>query len=83
MATTPAPPPVEEHPTWHVLSGESVLEQMHVEPAQGLTSAEAEARLAQYGPNRSFVHDRPPRRQPSARTITLVERSFYLSSPCG
>ncbi|WP_027006253.1 cation-translocating P-type ATPase [Conexibacter woesei] len=52
MATIPAPAPPEAHPTWHMLSGEGVAEELHVEPAQGLTSAEAEARLAQYGPNR-------------------------------
>jgi Ca2+-transporting ATPase len=52
MATSPAPAPVEEQPTWHVLSGEGVTQELHVAPQQGLTSAEAEKRLAHYGPNR-------------------------------
>src|SRR3954468_5218752 len=53
MATTEtAPPAVTETPTWHVLSGAGVVEELHVEPAQGLTSAEAAQRLAQYGPNK-------------------------------
>jgi P-type Ca2+ transporter type 2C len=52
MATIPAPAPVEEHPTWHVLSGEDVAQELHVEPLHGLDSAEAEKRLARYGPNR-------------------------------
>jgi Ca2+-transporting ATPase len=61
MATIPAPAPPEAHPTWHVLSGEGVAEELHVEPAQGLTSAEAEQRLAQYGPNRFAEAQSEPR----------------------
>src|SRR4051794_7798335 len=52
MATTEAPPsPATEVPTWHVLSPESALQELHVEPARGLTSGEAAERLARYGPN--------------------------------
>ena len=37
---------------WHVLSKEDVAGEFDVQPTTGLTAAEAEARLAQYGPNR-------------------------------
>jgi Ca2+-transporting ATPase len=54
MATTEVTPPATttETPTWHVLTRESALQELHVEPERGLTSEEAAARLAQYGPNR-------------------------------
>ncbi|HWI72104.1 MAG TPA: cation-transporting P-type ATPase, partial [Baekduia sp.] len=58
MATIPAPAPVEETPTWHVLSGEGVAKELHVEPERGLTSAEADERLQRYGPNR-FAEAKP------------------------
>ena len=51
MATTAPPPTADEVPTWHVLSREGVVHELHVEPEQGLTSAEAAERLARYGPN--------------------------------
>ena len=54
MATT-APPPsttTEEHPVWHALSREGTVQELHVEPERGLTSAEAAERLSRYGPNR-------------------------------
>ena len=46
MATT-APPrgtTPEDHPVWHVLTREGTVQELHVEPERGLTSAEA-ARL--------------------------------------
>ncbi len=54
MAATEVAPPATatEAPTWHVLTRESALEKLRVEPAQGLTSEEAAQRLAQHGPNR-------------------------------
>jgi P-type Ca2+ transporter type 2C len=58
MATTEAPPtsttaPSEPPaPTWHVLSPESTMQELHVEPERGLTSQEAAERLARHGPNR-------------------------------
>src|SRR5690242_15907313 len=63
MATTqPAPPAVaEETPTWHVLSGEGVAQELHVEPRDGLTSAEAAERLERYGPNRFTEAKTEPR----------------------
>src|SRR5919112_886771 len=58
MATTEAPPTSATAsseppaPTWHVLSPESALQELHVEPQGGLTSQEAAERLQRYGPNR-------------------------------
>jgi magnesium-transporting ATPase (P-type) len=54
----PATAPVEETPTWHVLSREGVAEQLHVEPERGLTAAEADERLRRYGPNK-FAEAKP------------------------
>src|SRR6201991_891793 len=51
MATT-ADAPATEVPTWHVLTRETTVHELHVEPDQGLTAEEAAQRLAQYGPNR-------------------------------
>src|SRR3954471_3717350 len=62
MATTEAPPsPATEVPTWHVLSPESALQELHVEPARGLTGDDAAERLARYGPNRVAEAKAEPR----------------------
>jgi P-type Ca2+ transporter type 2C len=37
---------------WHILSSEDVVQEFQVERARGLTSVEAQQRLAKYGPNR-------------------------------
>src|SRR5918994_846056 len=50
LATTPAA--ATETPTWHMLTAEDALQSLEVEPAQGLTSAEAAERLRLHGPNR-------------------------------
>ena len=52
MAATEVAPPATETPTWHVLTRESAVHELHVEPERGLTSDDAAARLAKYGPNR-------------------------------
>ena len=54
MATTHDAPTTAaaEAPTWHVLSREHTLRELHVEPERGLTGDEAAERLARYGPNR-------------------------------
>jgi P-type Ca2+ transporter type 2C len=62
MTTTQAPPTTAtEAPTWHVLTRESAVQQLGVDPGRGLTSDEAAERLARYGPNAS-----PRRRQSRA-----------------
>jgi P-type Ca2+ transporter type 2C len=63
MATT-APPvaaATAETPTWHVLSREGTVQELHVEPERGLTSDEAATRLAQYGPNKFAEAKAEPR----------------------
>jgi P-type Ca2+ transporter type 2C len=53
MATTETPPTATtDVPTWHVLSSESAVRELRVEPARGLSSEEAAERLERYGPNR-------------------------------
>jgi len=44
---------------WHAEIPAAVTTALEVDPAQGLTGAEAQARLAQYGPNR--LVEKPPR----------------------
>jgi Ca2+-transporting ATPase len=46
---------------WHVLSGERVAGELQVDPARGLTGAEAEERLTKYGPNRFVEAEIEPR----------------------
>ena len=51
-AETPtAQAPAAERP-WHELPGDAVAAALEVDPARGLTAAEAAARLDRYGPNR-------------------------------
>ena len=53
MATTDAPPtPGTEAPVWHMLSRQSAVQALRVEPKRGLTTEEAAERLQRYGPNR-------------------------------
>src|SRR3954453_15915398 len=63
MAATAPPPTTTEAPTWHVLSRESTVEQLHVEPERGLTGEEAAERLGRYGPNRFAEAKAEPRWQ--------------------
>src|SRR5436305_8301815 len=61
MATTAPPPTTTEAPTWHVLSAEDALDELHVEADEGLTSQEAAERLTRYGPNRFAEAKTEPR----------------------
>jgi Ca2+-transporting ATPase len=63
MAQVIAPPaPAEEaESTYYELPGAQVAESLEVDPAKGLTSAEAEARLAEYGPNKFAEAKAEPR----------------------
>ncbi|HSL66217.1 MAG TPA: HAD-IC family P-type ATPase, partial [Gaiellaceae bacterium] len=49
--TPTAQAPAAERP-WHELPGDAVAAALEVDPARGLTAAEAAARLDRYGPNR-------------------------------
>jgi Ca2+-transporting ATPase len=46
-------------PPWHSRAAEQVASELHCDPAQGLTDAEAAVRLAERGPNR--LDEKPPR----------------------
>jgi Ca2+-transporting ATPase len=62
MATTAAvSATAAETPTWHVLSREGAVQELHVQPERGLTSEEAATRLAQYGPNKFAEAKAEPR----------------------
>jgi len=43
--------PTAEQPKWYALTTEAVAQQLKVDPARGLSAAEAQQRLQQYGPN--------------------------------
>ncbi len=43
--------PATEQPKWYALTTEAVAQQLKVDPAKGLSAAEAQQRLQQYGPN--------------------------------
>lgn len=51
MAQAAKEKPEMEAPTWHDKPAQSVLTELGTGPEAGLTTAEAEARLAKYGPN--------------------------------
>src|SRR3954454_14595985 len=61
MATTAPPEPATQAPTWHVLSREGAVQELHVEPELGLTTEEAAQRLARYGPNKFAEAKSEPR----------------------
>src|SRR6059058_1212423 len=64
MAQLTAVPDAEPQPKdtpWYELPGDKVAASMGVDPAQGLTSAEAAARLERYGPNKFAEGKTEPR----------------------
>ena len=60
--------------TWHSLSTEETLERLDTPLAQGLTTAEAQRRLAQYGPNQ--LEEKP--RRTYLQMIIEQLRSFVI-----
>ena len=60
MTTQPATP---DTTTWHSLSTEETLQKQGVDPAAGLSSAEAESRRATYGANKFAEAAKEPRWQ--------------------
>src|SRR5512145_1421018 len=60
MTTQPA---ASDTTAWHSLSIEQALQRQGVDPAAGLSSAEAETRRAQYGPNKFAEAAKEPRWQ--------------------
>src|SRR3954469_9406060 len=55
--TAPPPPQTAESP-WYRLTGDEATATLDVDPQSGLTSAEAQARLEKYGPNK-FAEAKP------------------------
>ena len=47
----PEPTPTGEQPKWYAMTPEAVAGQLKVDPAKGLSAAEAQQRLQQYGAN--------------------------------
>ena len=43
--------PTQEQPKWYAMTPEAVAGQLKVDPAKGLSAAEAQQRLQQYGAN--------------------------------
>src|SRR5262249_8601987 len=52
VTAAPATQPQPDHTPWYELPGDKVAASMEVDPAQGLTTAEAAERLNKYGPNK-------------------------------
>src|SRR5262249_30701585 len=62
MATTEEAPATEQTPVaWYALPPDEVTSRIGVDPAKGLTGAEAASRLASYGPNKFTVAKVEPR----------------------
>ncbi len=55
--------PAQPDTTWHSLTPDEVLQRQGVDPAAGLSTAEAESRRATYGPNRFAEAAKEPRWQ--------------------
>ncbi len=50
----------DSQPKWYSLTAEAVAQQLGVDPAKGLTAAEAQKRLQQYGPNKLAAKAKEP-----------------------
>jgi Ca2+-transporting ATPase len=50
----------DSQPKWYSLTTEAVAQQLKVEPAKGLSAAEAQQRLQQYGPNQLAAKKKEP-----------------------
>ena len=48
---SPGPAPAAADAAWYALAPEEAARRLGVDPAQGLSAAEAQRRLQQYGPN--------------------------------
>ncbi len=58
--TSPVTSPSSQGPAWHTLSIEEALQKQGVDAATGLSQAEAESRLKQFGPNAFTVAQKEP-----------------------
>ena len=60
MTETTIPPAGSSPPAWYSMPTEDVARQLQVDPAKGLTAAEAESRLAKTGRNELTVKKKEP-----------------------
>jgi Ca2+-transporting ATPase len=60
ISTTPVTSPPGQGPAWHTLSIEDALRKQGVDAATGLSEAEAERRLKQFGPNAFTAEQKEP-----------------------
>ncbi|WP_218571224.1 cation-translocating P-type ATPase [Paenibacillus oralis] len=63
-------------PMWHTKSREAVLRELQSDPAPGLTSAEAKARLSKYGPNK--LKGKPKKSMLSLFLAQLKDMLIYV-----
>src|SRR5215831_20707283 len=59
-STTTEPDATASGPVWHTLSVSDALQHEEVDPAKGLSAAEAEARLQKFGPNAFAAAEKEP-----------------------
>ena len=50
----------DTHPNWYTMTPEAVGQELQVDPAKGLSAAEAQQRLRQYGPNQLAEKKKEP-----------------------
>jgi P-type Ca2+ transporter type 2C len=84
MAQVTAAPETKATETpWYELSGEQVAASMDVDPARGLTAAEAAARLERYGPNKFAEAKTEPRWHAFVRQYRDVMQIVLLVAGIG
>lgn len=54
------PEPNTQQANWYAQSAAAVAQQLNVDPAKGLSSAEAQQRLQQHGPNKLAAKAKVP-----------------------
>ncbi len=54
------PESTDSQPKWYAMPAEAVAQQLGVDPAKGLSAAEAQKRLQQYGPNKLAAKKKEP-----------------------
>ena len=52
--------PTDSQPRWYAMTAAAVAQQLGVDPAKGLSAAEAQKRLQQYGPNKLAAKAKEP-----------------------
>ncbi len=71
--------PTESQPHWYSMPVDEVAEQLQVDPAKGLRGAEAQQRLAQYGPNELAAK----KKESGLAGFPASIQRFYADHPAG